>query len=69
MESACKGPEALQVPLVLMEIFDCVCGALVSAAIEECNTVGTIVALGRFICVVQECKGWDIGIPLVSQKL
>ena len=50
-----KSPEAWQVSLVWVEIFDSICGASVLAAIEEGDTVGTIVALGRFNCVVQEC--------------
>ena len=64
MESAYKGPEAQQVSLFWMEIFDSICGALLSAAIEEGDAAGTIVALGRFNCVVQECKGWDIDISV-----
>ena len=60
-ESDHKGPEARQVSLVCAEIFGSICGALLSATIEEGDT-GTIVALGRFDCAEQEFKGWDIDI-------
>ena len=52
-------------------MFDSICLALLSAAIEEGNTAATIVACGRYSGTWQ-CRNAKVGISifaLVSQKL